>query len=59
MASLLIKSEGFENQVIKLRLGVSRLGRSPKNDFQIEHRTVSAAHCELARSEERRVGKEC
>jgi len=48
MASLLIKSEGFENQVIKLRLGMSRLGRSPKNDFQIEHRTVSAAHCELA-----------
>src|SRR5437660_1490265 len=48
MASLLIKSEGFENQVIKLKLGITRLGRSPKNDFQIEHATVSATHCELA-----------
>ncbi len=48
MASLLIKSDGFENQVIKLKLGVTRLGRSAKNDFQIEHPTVSAAHCELA-----------
>jgi pSer/pThr/pTyr-binding forkhead associated (FHA) protein len=47
MASLLIKSEGFENQVIKLKLGVTRIGRSPKNDFQLEHPTVSAFHCEL------------
>jgi hypothetical protein len=48
MASLLITTEGFENQVIKLKLGITRLGRSPKSDFQIEHATVSAAHCELA-----------
>jgi pSer/pThr/pTyr-binding forkhead associated (FHA) protein len=48
MASLLIKTEGFENQVIKLKLGITRLGRGAKSDFQIEHPTVSAAHCELA-----------
>src|SRR6266536_2099482 len=52
MASLLIKSEDFENQVIKLRLGVTRLGRSPKNDFQIEHKTISAGHCELTLANE-------
>jgi hypothetical protein len=47
MARLLIKSEGFENQVIDLKLGVNRVGRSPKNEFQIEHPTISSTHCEL------------
>jgi hypothetical protein len=47
MARLLIKSEGFGDQVIELRLGVNRVGRSPANDFQIEHPTVSASHCEI------------
>lgn len=47
MAKLLIKSEGFRNQVIDLKLGLNRLGRSPANDFQIEHPTVSATHCEI------------
>jgi pSer/pThr/pTyr-binding forkhead associated (FHA) protein len=47
MARLIIKSDGFGNQVLHLHLGVNRLGRSPENDFQIEHSTISAHHCEL------------
>jgi pSer/pThr/pTyr-binding forkhead associated (FHA) protein len=47
MAKLVIKSEGFNNQVLELRLGVNRVGRSPANDFQIEHLTISANHCEI------------
>src|SRR2546421_292445 len=47
MATLLIKSEGFEGRVLKLRLGTNRLGRSPKSDFQIEHPSISAIHCEI------------
>jgi len=47
MASLVIKSAGFDGRVIELNLGVNRLGRSPKNDVQIEHPTVSARHCEI------------
>lgn len=35
------------NPVINLHLGVNRFGRSPDNDFQIDHATVSARHCEI------------
>ena len=44
---MLIKSEGFGDQVINLRLGVNRFGRSKDNDFQITHATVSGRHCEI------------
>jgi pSer/pThr/pTyr-binding forkhead associated (FHA) protein len=47
MARLVIKSAGFGGRVIELNLGVSRVGRSPENDVQIEHPTVSATHCEI------------
>jgi pSer/pThr/pTyr-binding forkhead associated (FHA) protein len=47
MARLLIKSAGFGDRVIELRLGVNRFGRSPANDFQIEHPTISADHCQI------------
>jgi len=47
MARLLVKSDGFSNQVIDLKLGVNRVGRNPGNEFQIEHPTISATHCEL------------
>jgi hypothetical protein len=47
MAKLLIKTEGFDNQVIHLNLGVNRFGRGPGNDFIIEHATVSSKHCEI------------
>jgi len=47
MAKLLIQSAGFNNQVINLNLGVNRFGRSPGNDFVIEHATISSKHCEI------------
>jgi len=47
VARLIVKSEGFKNQVLQLHLGLNRIGRSPENDFQIEHSTISASHCEL------------
>src|SRR5690348_3503666 len=47
MARLIAKPDGYTEQVIELKLGVNKLGRSPANDFQIEHPTVSARHCEI------------
>src|ERR1700752_1332185 len=47
MARLVVKTNGVQHQVIELRLGVNRLGRSPDNDFRIEHPTISAFHCEI------------
>ncbi|HXB61143.1 MAG TPA: FHA domain-containing protein [Candidatus Acidoferrales bacterium] len=47
MATLLIKTEGLENQVLELRPGVNRVGRSPDSDFVINHGTVSTNHCEF------------
>ena len=36
MAKLLIKSPGFDNQVISLNLGVNRFGRSLGNALPVE-----------------------
>ena len=47
MATLQIQTAGFDNPLLDLRLGVNRVGRSPKADFPIPHSTVSALHCEL------------
>src|SRR5215471_15029533 len=47
MAKLLITSAGFNGKIIELNLGVNRLGRVQGNDFQIEHPTISAKHCEI------------
>jgi len=47
MARLLIKTAGVESQWLDLKLGVNHIGRSPDNDFQIAHPTVSGAHCEI------------
>ena len=47
MARLLIKTEGIENPVLELHLGVNRVGRSDENHFQIDHPTISTTHCEL------------
>ncbi len=52
MATFVIKSEGFKNQILELRLGLNRIGRSPACDFIIEHPTVSAVHCEIELSED-------
>ena len=59
MASLLITSEGFRDQVIELKLGITRVGRSPKNDFRIDHDTVSATHCELVLAADELVVRDC
>jgi len=59
MARLLIKSDGFQNEVIELNLGVNRLGRSAKNDFQLEHSTVSATHCQIVLGEDGVTVRDC
>lgn len=48
MARLVLKSNGFNERVFDLKLGINRLGRSPESDLQIEHPTISALHCELS-----------
>lgn len=59
MAKLLVKTEGFQNQVIELKLGVNRLGRSPENDFQLEHSTISAMHCQIELREGELLVRDC
>jgi pSer/pThr/pTyr-binding forkhead associated (FHA) protein len=59
MPSLMIKSAGFADRVIELNLGINRLGRGPENDFQIDHPTVSAMHCEIVLSGEGLLVRDC
>src|SRR5262252_4932469 len=59
MAKLVIKTEGFHNQVIHLKLGANRFGRSPANDFQIEHPTISARHCDIVLTAEGLEVRDC
>ena len=59
MARLVIKSVGFEDRVIELNLGINRFGRSPKNDVQIDHPTVSATHCEIVLGGDGVVVRDC
>jgi pSer/pThr/pTyr-binding forkhead associated (FHA) protein len=47
MAKLLVKTPGLDITLIDLRLGISRIGRSPDADFQLSHPTVSSIHCEI------------
>lgn len=47
MAKLQFKTAGCEAQVVELKPGVNRLGRSPENDVCLDHPSVSGAHCEL------------
>jgi FHA domain-containing protein len=44
---LLIKCDEVPVRSYELRVGVNRLGRSPKNDLQLDHPTVSGSHCEI------------
>ena len=48
MARLQLKTEGVREGVIELKLGVNRFGRAPKNDFTINHSTISSHHCEIS-----------
>src|ERR1700704_5656514 len=59
MASLLITSEGFRDQVIELKLGITRVGRSPEKYFRIDRETVSAIHCELVLAADELVVRDC
>ena len=42
-----IKDADGEFQRVDLRVGANRFGRSPANDLQIHHSTVSSTHCEI------------
>ncbi len=59
MARLVIKSAGFENEVIELNLGLNRFGRGTKNHFQLDHSTVSNAHCEVILNEDGVTVRDC
>lgn len=58
MARLVIKSGGRE-QVIELKLGVNRLGRSPDADLQVIHSTISGFHCELELDRDELIVRDC
>ncbi|MEO6033882.1 MAG: FHA domain-containing protein [Verrucomicrobiota bacterium] len=47
MPSVRIKNAEFGAQLFELRTGSNRFGRSPANDIQIEHPSVSSIHCEI------------
>lgn len=59
MAKLLVKTEGIENPILELRLGVNRLGRSPEHHLHVDHPTISALHCELVLSGEGLLVRDC
>jgi len=48
MARLLIKTEGFGERALVLRLGVNHVGRDEECEHCIDHPTISSRHCELA-----------
>jgi hypothetical protein len=59
MARLLVKRAEGGEQIIELKLGANRLGRSAECDFQIEHSSVSAVHCEIRLSGEGVSVRDC
>ena len=48
MAKLQIKTGGFGERTLVLRLGVNHVGRDEDCEHCIEHETISSRHCELA-----------
>jgi pSer/pThr/pTyr-binding forkhead associated (FHA) protein len=59
MARLQIKTEGLDIQVLDLRLGVNRVGRSPDSDFILNHTTISSNHCEFILSADGVLLRDC
>jgi hypothetical protein len=59
MARLVIRSPGFENRIMELKLGVNRLGRASSNDFAIEHPAISTTHCEVEMRDGELVVRDC
>ncbi len=47
MLKVRIKSAGLAAQLIHLKAGPNRFGRSSTNDFQIDHPSISSNHCEI------------
>lgn len=47
MLKVRVKSGELAAQLIHLKAGSNRFGRSSENDFQIEHSSVSSNHCEI------------
>ncbi len=47
MAKLIVRCESLPAEVIHLRPGLNRLGRSARTDFQIDHDSISRFHAEL------------
>ena len=47
MARLLVKTTGVRDEVVELKLGVNRFGRSPESNFLLNHTTISSNHCEM------------
>jgi hypothetical protein len=47
MAKLVVRTEGMPAEVIHLKPGINRLGRSSRNDVQIDHDSISRFHAEL------------
>jgi hypothetical protein len=52
MAKLIIRTEGHGAEVIELKRGLNRLGRSARNDFQLDHDSISRFHAEIVLTEE-------
>jgi hypothetical protein len=48
VAKLLIKTEGFGERALVLRMGVNHVGRDEDCEHCIQHPTISTRHCELA-----------
>jgi pSer/pThr/pTyr-binding forkhead associated (FHA) protein len=47
MPRLLVRSPAAEGMSLELKSGAYRIGRGYANDLQIDHPSVSTAHCEL------------
>lgn len=52
MAKLILRTEGLTAEVIELKKGVNRLGRSSRNDFQLDHHSISRFHAEVILTDE-------
>jgi hypothetical protein len=52
MAKLVIKTEGLPGEVIELKRGINRVGRSSRNDLQIDHHSISRFHAEIELNDE-------
>lgn len=53
-------TEGLENGgSFDLKLGVNRVGRTPDNDWQIDHPTISTMHCQVVWMSDSVVVRDC